>query len=450
MAELMPEATSDAPSRRRTFGPLLYSTLLAAALIGLYSAIELGGPAVQRWLEGRRIAAGLSSPDANERRAAIGLLRTRDHESALSYLRQALKDPDPEVRADACEGLYNGGEEPARYVDALIGLVGKGGGDDRIDSRLKAIQILWMMRGTPRGPWTGSRNATADADVDRGAAIQRPTFEALSPLLDDPSSEIRSAAATALGTGGPRPEASARLEAAAEDRDPVVRLSVANSLMQLRGGDDPVAARLLLRLVDDLDALDHIPFAVHLRQAGEATRDRVFTAVIEAARKLEPEARLQRIAMLAGAGPGARAAVPALETLLDHPDLATRAAAADAILWIQNEGPFENSPGMGSAGPVELARITGPRTSRAIRAVLIEAVGGKELPSDSRQGALVWLQRMAQADPGALAEASASLVRQLGDPDLEVRRTAHMLLGLAIEEAPVRFPDSSTPKPLMK
>ncbi|QEH35659.1 HEAT repeat protein [Aquisphaera giovannonii] len=464
MAELTP--TAGAAPRKKTFGPLLYSTLLAAGLVGLYSAIELGGPVLQRWLEERRLASAVTSRDPNERRAAIGLLQGRHRASAAPHLRRALLDPDPEVRVEACEALFHLGEDPPRYADVLIGLVGKGGDDDGVDRRVKAARLLGSLRATHRGPSPG--RSAAGGDADAGTALQRRTFEALSPLLHDPSDEVRAAAAAALGQGVALPEVAACLEAAASDRDPDVRLAIAGALVRLRGGDDPAAARIFLGLVDDPELADWGPLLESLRSAGEATRGRVFRSVVEAARKAEPARRPERIAVLSWAGGLARDAVPALESLLDDPDLATRAAAADALLGIQNDhasgglvprtriarvaaigGPGGMAAMMGMADS-EPATIADPRALRAIRAVLAEVVGSKQIPLEGRQNALEWLQRLTTDSPGLPAEASSALVRQLGDPDPDIRRSAHALLGLSIEAGPVHMPgarpEKSAPK----
>jgi hypothetical protein len=48
--------------RRKLFGPLFYSTLLAAVLVSIFAGIQLGKPRVEEWLRRHRLAAAMHNP----------------------------------------------------------------------------------------------------------------------------------------------------------------------------------------------------------------------------------------------------------------------------------------------------------------------------------------------------------------------------------------------------
>ena len=119
------------------------------------------------------------------------------------------------------------------------------------------------------------------------------------------------------------------------------------------------------------------------------------------------------IACLGESGPRARAALPALEKLLDDREPSTRAAAVMAILAVEE------------------------KPSTRATAVLLEMIADKDLSQDWRNDAL---GRIKELNPAALSKATPGLILQLGDPSADVRRAALELLQMIIEDTPAKMP----------
>ena len=107
-----------------------------------------------------------------------------------------------------------------------------------------------------------------------------------------------------------------------------------------------------------------------------------------------------------------RFALPTLDKLLDDPEPGTRHAAL-AILAI-DEKP----------------------TPRVI-AALLKMIASKDLPQDWRADAV---ERIRESSPKNLAQATPALIRQLGDQNTDVRRTAAELLMAIIEDTLAEMP----------
>jgi hypothetical protein len=103
--------------RRRIFGPLFYSTLLAAVLVSIFSGVQLGKPRVEEWLRRHRLAAMMH--DSRARLAAMPDLGWEDDEFSVPLLAEAARDQNEEVRIFACHLLLNKRAEP-RLVMALL------------------------------------------------------------------------------------------------------------------------------------------------------------------------------------------------------------------------------------------------------------------------------------------------------------------------------------------
>ena len=91
--------------RKRLFGPITYSAMLAGALACLYSGVEIAAPRMEEWLEQRRILSDLRSPNINVRLQTVDSLGKQGPLSSSAYLLEAVNDPNPDVCIAACRLL---------------------------------------------------------------------------------------------------------------------------------------------------------------------------------------------------------------------------------------------------------------------------------------------------------------------------------------------------------
>ena len=256
-----------------------------------------------------------------------------------------------------------------------------------------------------------------------------------------------------------RPSAAADLAAACGDDDRAVRLAASRSLSRVNGPDDPSAARTLIALLADPGPVADRPEILKvIGGLNDAAQDRAVAARRPCCRMATPAVIPDVLVCLPLAGPRAKAALPALEAMLDHGEPALRGGAGLAIIAIEG-GPGLASPpnaapaamgmaamlqggggGMGMAGGAALALSTpasGGQVNPRVVAVLTRILGDAGIPLEVRANALGMTQAI---DPAWLAKATPGLVRQLADPDPNVRRTALELLSSIIDATPVELP----------
>jgi HEAT repeat protein len=440
----------------------LYSTLVGALLATVYAA----SLQVDEWLKpisDRREVASLvellRAADPAAREQAARLLVTRGPEVSLPILRDAARDPRGEVRALACRSLVQGGGEPWETVPVLIAAAG----DDREDVRIEAARGLGRVV-VHRSILKGSRSASGESG-GWTPALRDEVLGAVHRLLKDRSSLVRAEAVGALAEFGPNPSREADLTAAADDGDRAVRLAAARALVKVNGPDDPAAARTLIALVASPDAVPDRPEVLRVvRTMGEAVQDRAVAALVDLLSHGDSDILPDVLACLPEAGPRAKAAVPVLEGMLDHAEPALRAGAALAIVAIESPEDLQaigdgtvagmgmgGGAGMGMMGPMAGMSMSpgmvnpsdGRRSNPRIAAILARIVGDAAIPREMRDNALSMIR---VADAPALAKTSTELVRQLADPDPNVRRTALDLLARIIDAAPAALPAASRSK----
>lgn len=449
--------------RRRMFGPLFYSTLVVAVLVAIYDVV-LNGPA---WLEGvsreigerkevASLAEAVRSADASAREGAARRLITKGRGVYGPILRDATHDPRGDVRAQAYHFLFEGWDEPSEMVPLLVAAAGDGHEHVRLEAARGMGRLARSELAPGYGRWQSGRSGGLTS-VQRDEALR-----ALRRLIKDPSSPVRAEAAGPMGLFGPDPTIVADLTAAVGDDEPAVRLAAAKALANAGGPDDPAAARALIAIAASPDALPERLEAVRaIRTMGEAVQDRAAAALVKLLEHGEPDIVPDVIACLPEIGPRARAAVPALEALLDHAEPGLRAQAAMAIVAI--ESPDESralqlgasgsmgrnmmaaGSGMVGGGAIgggggAASPAAGGQSNPRVVAVLAQIVGDAAAPMELRQTALGLIQ---EAGAPAMAKASRELVRQLADPDPNVRRTAIDLLSIIIDAAPAELPAAS-------
>jgi HEAT repeat protein len=439
---------------------LLYSTLVVAVLAVVYTASWQVAPIFDAINDRRELATlveMLRAAGSETRESAANRLVTRGPEVALPILRAAARDPRGEVRALACRSLAQGGGEPSETVPVLIAAAG----DNREDVRIEAARGLGRVV-VHRSILKGNRSASG-ASGGWTPALRHEALEAVRRLLKDRSSLVRAEAAGALAESGPDPSRSADLTVAADDGDRAVRLAAARALVKVNGPGDHTAARTLIALVASPDAVPDRPEVLRVvRTMDEAVQDRAVAALVDLLSHGDPDILPDVIACLPEAGPRAKAAVPILEGMLNHAEPALRAGAALAIVAIEGPGG-EQTPqdGMAAgmtmggagmmgtmaggtrmgAGTANLA--AGAHANPRAMSALIRIVTDAAVPRDMRDNALAMARGI---DEPALAKASPDLIRQLADPDPNVRRTATDLLSQLIDVAPAELPAASGAK----
>jgi HEAT repeat protein len=320
------------------FGPLFYSTLVVAVLVAIYDVV-LNAPA---WLDGisreigeRREVASLAeavrSADASVRDGAGRRLITKGRGVYGPILRDAARDPRGEVRAQAYHFLFDGGGEPSEMVSLLVAAAG----DAHEHVRLAAAMGLGRLARSELMPsparWrSGTPGGLTPAQRDEA-------LRALRRLIRDPSSLVRAEAAGPLGLFGPDPAIVADLTAAVGDDEHAVRFAAAQALAKAGGPDHPAAAAALLAIAASPEALPDRQEAVRaIGTMSEAVQDRAVAALVNLLSRGERDILPDVIACLPEVGPRAKAAVPALEALLDRGDPGLRAGAAMAIVTIES------------------------------------------------------------------------------------------------------------------
>jgi HEAT repeat protein len=368
-------------------------------------------------------------------------------EISVPILREAARDPRGEVRALACHCLAEGGGDSSVSVPLLIAAADDGQEDVRLEAARGLGQVARsgsILKGV-RSPSGASGGLTP--------AMRDDALRILRRLLKDPSSRTRAEAAGALGEFGPDSAVAADLTAAAGDDDRAVRLAAARALIKLNGPDDHTAARTLVALVASPDAVpDRAEVLQVVKTMSEAVQDRAVAALVELLSRADPDVAPDVIACLPGAGRPARAALPALEALLNGPEPGLRADAGMAIVAIEGQenpqvvpsgfnGGMSGGAGMAMMGMSGGAGVAIPATAGRVNprvvSVLVRIVADAEVQRDTRANALGMVLAI---NPAAPAKATPDLVRQLADRDPNVRRTALDLLSGIIDVAPAELP----------
>jgi HEAT repeat protein len=395
------------PKRRRVFGPLFYSTLVVALLALAFTAFLRALPALEERHELRAAVDQLRNPDAGIRESAAVRLARRGDEAGLARLIEAARDPSAEVRASACRGLVAGQANPRVVVPVLV-VAAK---DTRDEVRLEAA------RGFGRVVDLATYFALPTAGAPGGLSPELRTecVDALRRLLGDRAYEVRAAAADALANYGPDPGLAGDLANATGDGERDVRFASAKALLKVNGPGDATAVKALVALAAEPDLVpDRRAVMEVVRAAGPEAQALAAEALARlVAPGTDPVVLHDVIGCLSLAGPGARATLPALEGLMKGKDPDLRYAAGMAL------------------AEIELF------TSRRGAAVLITIVNDSEQPIEGRTAALETLRMVG---PSALAKATPGLIRQLGDPKVDVRFAAAQLLSAIIGDTPAQMP----------
>ena len=295
----------------------------------------------------------------------------------------------------------------------LIPVLSAAANADKLEIRVESARILGRILAY------SASGIQSSADIPKSAVAQTISqcLPVLYRLLKNPAEDVRAAAAASLGECRLDAAVAAELIAAAGDKDRAVRLQIARSLLRINGPADPTAAGLLIPLVADPEPIgDRSQAVAVLMQASEETRNQGMSAIATLLSADKPEVKPDVLNCLGEAGLQAQVVLPALDKLLNDPDVGTRAAAVAAILMIH---PTED-----------------PHLSK----VMLDMIVDKSLPHDFR---VDMVTKLSEKTPNTLARATPGLIRQLGDNDADIRRSALELLSLIIADHPAAMPDQS-------
>jgi HEAT repeat protein len=397
--------------RRKVFGPLFYSTLVVALLATAYTQFVTLWPRIEERLRIESLSSALRGADPSAREPAAAALARWDDSSGLPSLREAARDARAEVRALACRWLARTGGDPSAIVSVLVAAAG----DDQEAVRLEAArglgqisglgaQISWPSSGTPPG---------------RAPARRPEVLQALNQLLKDRSDAVRAAAAEALGEFDPDPAVASALGAATGDQSRAVRFAAARTLI-IRWGRDRSAIRTLVAMVADPEPIpDRGAVLEILKGAGDEAWDQSVAALTELLSHADPLVLPDVINCLTTLGDRARPALPALERLWKDQDAGVSVAARQAIVAIE-----------------------GRETPRGL-AILLEMIADPTIPIDERQTAM---GTVIEVNRSGLVQVTPSLIRQLGDANVDVRTSAAELLSVIVRNTPAQMPNPTAAK----
>lgn len=276
-----------------------------------------------------------------------------------------------------------------------------------------------MVEGQPASYWayaaresgsTREREEAAAALGQLGPKARAEAVASLTQALADPEPPVRKAAATALGKVGAADGAAGPLLKTLDDKDGEVRAAAARSLGDVQPNDPAVVPALHARAKSDGHlparlaaiaalgrfgdrAADAVPTLIdtlkepdsplgspheHAAVALEAIGPGTLPAVTGALGRPEPRTRIGALKVVAGLGPAARPAVPAVEKCLADENPLVRLEAVQA-LWV-----VERKPDRTVAVALDHLRTTetNPRSRGQIRAKAIYILG--EVGPDAR------------------------------------------------------------------
>lgn len=256
--------------------------------------------------------------DDNLRRMALAVLREIGPASinAMPEMMKALVHEDFHTQYWACRALGALGEGAEPAVPAL---------KDRMINGAASVR----------------RNAAA-ALGDIGPAIGQPGVDALVQAMSDFSQPVREQAVIALGKLAPLSNSAVPTIEAALRAGPSklsARSAAAKTLWAL-APDSDLPGKVLL---EELQCNEREPWAAAAVLAEIGPQLGVIPQVIKALEDPCPEIRTFAADALAGMGPAAAEAKPALRRLLDDESEDVRAAARDALDAIQRTGDAKGS-----------------------------------------------------------------------------------------------------------
>jgi HEAT repeat protein len=400
-----------ARARKKMFGPLFYSTLaLALVATGAMQLESLRSKLAERQ-ELERLVAALRETHPAGREAAAAELARRGDEVGVSRLLEATRDPRGEVRAVACRYLVESRADPLAVIPALTAAAR----DDQEAVRLEAAcGVGRITRSAARIAWP---SAGARGGLTTG--LRRQGLEVLVGLVKDRSDAVRAETADSLGAFSPDPAAAAALVAATGDPERAVRLAAARSLL-INWGRDRSAIRALLAIVADPEPIPDRAAALEaLKVAGEEVLGQAVAAMAALLTCGDPAILLDVIDVLASLGPQARPALPALEGLVQDEDSGLLAVVGPAIAAIEDKGS--------------------PRSL----AIFLKMIADPTAPFDQRLDAI---DAVAEVKPAVLIEVTPRLIRQLGDPNRNVRCLANQLLAEIVPRTPAAMPQPAPPR----
>lgn len=312
---------------RRRFGPLLYGTLILAVMV----LIGIGGllcwPLLRDAWRLHALSRQLRNPSSSpllRGAAANELLRLGEGAEAVWV--QALQDPNEEVRILACRNLcWLSGVSKARTETFLRALT-----DRSTEVRRMAVSALGAI----------GRGLGTSLSLEQKTAI---VGRLRSALLDN-DGEVRHHAAMALAQfPTDAADAIADLKFRLEDSEPAVRCAAAETLLKIGHLENGPAIATLHSLILDAVSPGWNPafpsmsceqiFAT-LNELAPVAAESLLPTLIGWLHK--PDRTHQYVALdcLATLGPRARSAIPAIENLLEHPDLRVGEVAARTIIQI--------------------------------------------------------------------------------------------------------------------
>jgi HEAT repeat protein len=275
-------------------------------------------------------ARSLRTGDAATRRAAVRELEgftPGEAGVAVPALLEALGDQDAEVAAAAArvlgkkwDAILRSGADPGLIRAVVPGLV-EALEDTRPGVRAAAAEGLGFLHGSTPVAEKGDRTGLVEAG---------PPVRALADRLADDSEEVRRAAAVALRTVGAAyrvPPPDGLFTALEQDPSIPVRAEVARALGHFREGLDPAVFALLKALEQKAPQVRaaaaeglHVIHALRWGSGGNPGLSAASVpSLIEALGSRNRKVRYHAAALLRRRDPAARAAIPALLTVLTEP-----------------------------------------------------------------------------------------------------------------------------------
>jgi hypothetical protein len=326
--------------RRRTFGPLFYTTLALAALLTLSVQILTGG----LWLKARAYEEYVPSPDeeaeayaatlsdaaaeAKSRVIAASRLAGTLHRAvsgdeasgprgqALMALRKALRAEDREVAVAAAQSLaslWKHGRSATGDLEAALDA------EDQVLQLAAAKALIQVGGDATRGLGTLSklmadpallprRSDVVSTMVGAGPAGEDAAVAAFGRMLSDPDEDVRLAAAEALpALGSAAGRLRPKLEALLDSPEPAVRFTAAHAILHENGPGPNPGPNADPRLVAAIEsAVLDTSRALHLREQALGTLHELSLAAVrrcglELSRQLDAEdydARLAAASLL--------------------------------------------------------------------------------------------------------------------------------------------------------